>query len=137
MQKGKEVSHNNDDGLGVGGDDTFERSCSFCLILNFWGKQVVSGRETPAVCRRSTRPHQLLTGMLQELAGALCGKEGFLQGSKVELQHSCNRIQVARPLSEGILSYQANTELSSKSGGGVSAHTHTQTDSLTSFKFIS
>lgn len=35
MQKSKEVSHDNDNRLGVGGDDSFELGCSFCLIFNF------------------------------------------------------------------------------------------------------
>lgn len=35
MQKRKQVSHDNDDRLGVGGDGEFELSCSVRLPLNF------------------------------------------------------------------------------------------------------
>lgn len=106
MQKRKEVSHDNDDRFGVGGDDSFELSCSFYFVPNFWGKQVMNGGRTPTVRAHSTCTHSLLTGMLQELAGALGGKERVLQSSEVELQHSRNRIQVIRALRQGILSYQ-------------------------------
>lgn len=125
MQKRKEVSHDNDNRLGVGGDDSFELSCSFCLIFNFWGKQVMNGRQTPTVSTPSIRQHSLLTGMLQELAGALSGKERLLQSSEVELQHSRNRIQVIHMLRQGILSYQANIEPGSKYWSGWSWLTQT------------
>lgn len=135
MQKCKQVSHDNDDGLGVGGDDMFEPSCPFCLSLNFCGKQAMKGRWSPTVRTHSIQQHSLLTGMFQELAGALCGKERFLQCSEVELQHSSNWIQVICTLRQGILSYEGNIQLSNKYGGGWSWLTNTH--SATSFKCIS
>lgn len=66
----------------------------------------MNGGRTPAVHAHSTCTHSLLTGMLQELAGALGGKERLLQSSEVELQHSRDGIQVIRALRQGIFSYQ-------------------------------
>lgn len=66
-----------------------------------------------------------LTGMLQELAGALAGKERFLQSSEVELQHSSDRIQVICTLREGILSYEVNIQPTNKYRGGWSWLKHT------------
>lgn len=80
----------------------------------------MNGRQTPTVSTPSIRQHSLLTGMLQELAGALSGKERFLQSSEVELQHSRNGIQVIHVLRQRILSYQANIEPGSKYWGGWS-----------------
>lgn len=89
----------------------------------------MNGRQTPTVALVPHATHSLLTGMLQELAGALGGKERFLQSSEVELQHSRNGIQIILALRQGILSYQANIEPSSKLGraGGVLTYTQIQT----------
>lgn len=100
---------------------------------------MMNGRQTPTLSTHSIRQHSLLTGMLQELAGALGGKERFLQSSEVKLQHSRNGIQVIHALRQGILSYQENIEPSCKYGGGWSwlTHKHKLTYLPTSFKCIS
>lgn len=133
MQKRKQVSHDNDDRLGVGGDGDFELSHSFCLPLDFWGKQAMKGSDLPSY---TLIPYiTLLTGMLQELAVALAGKERLLQSSEVELQHSSDRIQVIRTLREGILSYEGNKQPTDQYRGGWCRDSNTY--SATSFECIS
>lgn len=49
-------------------------------------------------------PTPALTIALQELTGAVDRKQGIVQTSEVELQHSCYRVQIISSLRQWVLS---------------------------------